>query len=88
MKMVRLLLNHYTSEKYTVKEIQTPNGYILFRDPFEVEVSSSVQKIKVENTKNEWNIPNTGGIVQLFFIYWHYIKGRNISFIFPQKWKK
>ncbi len=49
--------------KYTVKEIQAPNGYMLFRNPIEVEVSSSVQKIKVENTKNEWNISNTGGIV-------------------------
>ncbi|MED1059417.1 hypothetical protein BWGOE8_25200 [Bacillus mycoides] len=55
-------------EKYTVKEIQTPNGYMLFRDPIEVEVSSSVQKIKVENTKDEWNIQNIGGIGTTIFI--------------------
>lgn len=53
--------------KYTVKEIQASNGYMLLRDLFEVEASSSVQKIKVENTKNEWNIPNTGGIVATIF---------------------
>ncbi|MEK7016013.1 MSCRAMM family protein [Bacillus sp. FSL R9-9410] len=28
--------------KYTAKEIQAPNGYMLFRDPFEVEFLSSV----------------------------------------------
>ena len=50
-----------------MEEIQAPNGYMLFRDPFEVEASSSAQKIKVENTKNEWNIPNTGGIVATIF---------------------
>ncbi|MED1048765.1 prealbumin-like fold domain-containing protein [Bacillus mycoides] len=27
--------------KYTLEEIQAPNGYMLFRDPFEVEVPSS-----------------------------------------------
>lgn len=37
--------------KYTVEEIQAPNGYVLIRDPFEVEVLTSLQNIKVENTK-------------------------------------
>ncbi|KXO04344.1 hypothetical protein AYK81_24490 [Bacillus thuringiensis] len=48
--------------KYTVKEIQAPNGYMLLKDPIEVEVSSPLQKITVENTKNGWDIPHTGGI--------------------------
>ncbi|MBJ7987530.1 prealbumin-like fold domain-containing protein [Bacillus cereus] len=54
--------------KYTVEEIQAPNGYILFSDPFEVEVSSLLQNIKIENTKDEWNIQNTGGILPTIFI--------------------
>ncbi|WP_459501457.1 prealbumin-like fold domain-containing protein [Bacillus sp. C1] len=54
--------------KYTVKEIQAPNRYMLFRGPIEVEVSSSVQNIKIENTKDEWNIQNTGGILPTIFI--------------------
>ncbi|PEQ65029.1 isopeptide-forming domain-containing fimbrial protein [Bacillus cereus] len=53
--------------KYTLKEIQAPNGYMLLRDPIEVEVSSLVQKIKVENTKNGWDIPNTGGMGTTIF---------------------
>ncbi|WP_420685934.1 isopeptide-forming domain-containing fimbrial protein [Bacillus cereus] len=48
--------------KYTVKEIKAPDGYMLLKDPIEVEVSSPLQKITVENTKNGWNIPHTGGI--------------------------
>lgn len=54
-------------EKYTLKEIQAPNGYMLLRDPIEVEVSSPVQKINVENTKNGWDIPNTGGMGTTIF---------------------
>ncbi|MED0971554.1 isopeptide-forming domain-containing fimbrial protein [Bacillus paramycoides] len=54
---------------YTLKEIQAPTGYMLLRDPVVVKVSSPVQKIKVENTKNEWDIPNTGGIgTTLFYL--------------------
>uniref|UniRef100_UPI0035AB7E23 SpaA isopeptide-forming pilin-related protein n=1 Tax=Bacillus bingmayongensis TaxID=1150157 RepID=UPI0035AB7E23 len=54
---------------YTLKEIQAPTGYMLLKDPVEVKVSSPVQKIKVENTKNGWDIPNTGGIgTTLFYL--------------------
>ena len=37
---------------------------MLLRDPIEVEVTASTptQKIKVENRKSEWEIPNTGGV--------------------------
>lgn len=52
---------------YTLREVQAPNGYMLLKNPIEVQVSASVQKIKVENTKNEWDIPNTGGIGTIIF---------------------
>ncbi|MBE7144707.1 isopeptide-forming domain-containing fimbrial protein [Bacillus paranthracis] len=50
--------------KYTIKEVKAPDGYMLLRDPIEVEVTASTptQKIKVENRKSEWEIPNTGGV--------------------------
>ncbi|EJR32102.1 MSCRAMM family protein, partial [Bacillus mycoides] len=49
--------------KYTIKEIKAPNGYMLLRDPIDVEITETVrtQKITVKNTKNNWVIPNTGG---------------------------
>ncbi|MFE4763692.1 SpaA isopeptide-forming pilin-related protein [Bacillus mycoides] len=49
--------------KYTIKEIKAPNGYMLLRDPIEVEITEAVriQKITVKNAKNNWVIPNTGG---------------------------
>ncbi|PHF38887.1 hypothetical protein COF85_11915 [Bacillus toyonensis] len=49
--------------KYTIKEIKAPNGYMLLRDPIEVEITEAVkaQKITVKNAKNNWMIPNTGG---------------------------
>ncbi|MED1287145.1 SpaA isopeptide-forming pilin-related protein [Bacillus mycoides] len=49
--------------KYTIKEIKAPNGYMLIRDPIDVEITETVrtQKITVKNTKNNWVIPNTGG---------------------------
>ncbi|PEO26252.1 hypothetical protein COL24_27500 [Bacillus toyonensis] len=49
--------------KYTIKEIKAPNGYMLLRDPMEVEITEAVrtQKITVKNAKNNWMIPNTGG---------------------------
>ncbi|MEC2863732.1 MSCRAMM family protein [Bacillus thuringiensis] len=49
--------------KYTIKEIKAPNGYMLLRDPIEIEITEAVktQKITVKNAKNNWVIPNTGG---------------------------
>lgn len=49
--------------KYTIKEIKAPNGYMLIRNPIDVEITETVrtQKITVKNTKNNWVIPNTGG---------------------------
>ncbi|PES17046.1 isopeptide-forming domain-containing fimbrial protein [Bacillus cereus] len=49
--------------KYTIKEVKAPNGYMLLRDPIEVEVTAATptQTLKVENKKSEWEIPNTGG---------------------------
>ncbi len=51
--------------KYTIKEIKAPNGYMLLRDPIEIEIEITeavkTQKITVKNAKNNWVIPNTGG---------------------------
>ncbi|HHP1116074.1 TPA: SpaA isopeptide-forming pilin-related protein [Bacillus thuringiensis] len=53
--------------KYTIKEIKAPNGYMLLRDPIEIEIEIEIteavktQKITVKNAKNNWVIPNTGG---------------------------
>ncbi|MGH1058347.1 SpaA isopeptide-forming pilin-related protein [Bacillus paranthracis] len=57
--------------KYTIKEVKAPDGYMLLRDPIEVEVTASTptQKIKVENRKSEWEIPNTGGVgTNIFYL--------------------
>ncbi|ASZ68156.1 isopeptide-forming domain-containing fimbrial protein [Bacillus cereus] len=55
--------------KYQVKEIQAPDGYMLLRDPIEIEIMPGipVAKVKVENTKKEWVIPETGGIGTTIF---------------------
>jgi len=49
--------------KYTIKEVKAPDGYMLLRDPIEVEVTAATptQVLKVENQKSKWEIPNTGG---------------------------
>ncbi|PEO61614.1 hypothetical protein CN567_21215 [Bacillus toyonensis] len=59
-------------EKYTIKEIKAPNGYMLLRDPIEVEITEAVrtQKITVKNAKNNWMIPNTGGSgTTIFYVF-------------------
>ncbi len=55
--------------KYTIKEIKAPNGYMLLRDPIEIEITEAVrvQKITVKNMKNNWVIPNTGGSGTIIF---------------------
>ncbi|MFD3450380.1 isopeptide-forming domain-containing fimbrial protein [Microbacteriaceae bacterium 4G12] len=57
--------------KYTIKEVQAPDGYMLLRDPIEVEITleTPIQKIQVENTKREWTIPNTGGMGTTIFYF-------------------
>ncbi|WP_420685889.1 isopeptide-forming domain-containing fimbrial protein [Bacillus cereus] len=54
---------------YKIKEIKAPNGYMLLRDPIEVEITSKtpIQKIQVANEKSDWNIPETGGIGTTIF---------------------
>ncbi|MED0876683.1 MSCRAMM family protein [Bacillus mobilis] len=55
--------NQLVFGKYTIKEIKAPNGYMLLRDPIEIEITDAVrtQKLTVKNVKNNWVIPNTGG---------------------------
>ncbi|RKF52312.1 collagen-binding protein [Bacillus wiedmannii] len=59
----KVISNQLVIGKYTVKEIKAPNGYMLLRDPIEIEITEAVrtQKLTVKNVKNNWIIPNTGG---------------------------
>ncbi|MBG0971175.1 SpaA isopeptide-forming pilin-related protein [Bacillus sp. SRB3LM] len=59
----KVISNQLAIGKYTIKEIKAPNGYMLLRDPIEIEITEAVktQKITVKNVKNNWVIPNTGG---------------------------
>ncbi|HEB4954341.1 TPA: choice-of-anchor A family protein [Bacillus cereus] len=59
----KVLSNQLAIGKYTIKEIKAPNGYMLLRDPIEIEITEAVktQKITVKNAKHNWVIPNTGG---------------------------
>ncbi|MRB60386.1 choice-of-anchor A family protein [Bacillus thuringiensis] len=59
----KVISNQLAIGKYTIKEIKAPNGYMLLRDPIEIEITEAVktQKIIVKNAKNNWVIPNTGG---------------------------
>ncbi|AIW85909.1 fimbrial isopeptide formation D2 domain protein [Bacillus mycoides] len=65
--------------KYTLKEVQAPNGYMLLKEPIEINVTqkTTAQKIKIENHKNEWIIPETGGIGTIIF----YVIGGILMFI-------
>ncbi len=49
--MVRLFLNHYASESTQWKKFKHQIDICYLEDPIEVEVSSSVQNIKIKNTK-------------------------------------
>ncbi|MGN5653052.1 SpaA isopeptide-forming pilin-related protein [Bacillus sp. Brlt_9] len=59
----KVISNQLALGKYMIKEIKAPNGYMLLRDPIEIEITEAVriQKLTVENVKNNWIIPNTGG---------------------------
>ncbi|SCC29808.1 SpaA isopeptide-forming pilin-related protein [Bacillus wiedmannii] len=59
----KVISNQLVLGKYTIKEIKAPNGYMLLRDPIEIEITEAVrtQKLTVKNVKNNWIIPNTGG---------------------------
>ncbi|MEC2433720.1 SpaA isopeptide-forming pilin-related protein [Bacillus cereus] len=59
----KVISNQLAIGKYTIKEIKAPNGYMLLRDPIELDITEAVkkQKITVKNAKNNWVIPNTGG---------------------------
>ncbi|MBE5107535.1 isopeptide-forming domain-containing fimbrial protein [Bacillus thuringiensis] len=54
---------------YTIKEVQAPDGYMLLREPIEVEITSKtpIKQIQVENSKSDWNIPETGGMGTTIF---------------------
>ena len=65
--------------KYMIKEIKAPDGYMLLRDSIEIEVTETegTQKITVENTKDDWTIPNTGGTGTTIF----YTSGVMLMFV-------
>lgn len=48
--------------KYEIKEVQAPTGYMVLKESIQVELISPLQKLKIENNKSEWVIPNTGGV--------------------------
>ena len=56
--------------QYKLKEVQAPVGYMLMKEPIEVNVTGGVstQKITIENSKNEWIIPETGGTGTIVFM--------------------
>ena len=84
----KVISNQLAIGKYTIKEIKAPNGYMLLRDPIEIEITEAVktQKITVKNAKNNWVIPNTGGsgttifyvigIMLMFAVLYFYKKNR------------
>ncbi|HEF5697407.1 TPA: choice-of-anchor A family protein [Bacillus cereus] len=84
----KVISNQLAIGKYTIKEIKAPNGYMLLRDPIEIEMTEAVktQKITVKNAKNNWVIPNTGGsgttifyvigIMLMFAVLYFYKKNR------------
>ncbi|GAB6418209.1 hypothetical protein bcgnr5372_15970 [Bacillus luti] len=65
--------------QYKLKEVQAPVGYMLMKEPIEVNVTGdvSIQKLTIENSKNEWIIPETGGIGTIIF----YVMGGILMFI-------
>lgn len=65
--------------KYTLKEVQAPVGYMLLKESIEIDVTqeTAIQKIKIENHKTEWIIPETGGIGTVIF----YVIGGILMFI-------
>ncbi|NUI45672.1 SpaA isopeptide-forming pilin-related protein [Bacillus thuringiensis] len=84
----KVISNQLAIGKYTIKEIKATNGYMLLRDPIEIEITEAVktQKITVKNAKNNWVIPNTGGsgttifyvigIMLMFAVLYFYKKNR------------
>ncbi|PEF12892.1 hypothetical protein CON23_08140 [Bacillus thuringiensis] len=75
----KVISNQLAIGKYTIKEIKAPNGYMLLRDPIEIEITEAVktQKITVKNAKNNWVIPNTGGSGTTIF----YVIGIMLMFV-------
>lgn len=65
--------------KYTLKEVQAPKGYMLMREPVEIEVKSGMdsQRIRVVNKKSEFVIPDTGGIGTIIY----YVIGGILMFV-------
>jgi len=65
--------------KYTLKEVQAPKGYMLMREPVEIEVKSGMdsQRIRVVNKKSEFVIPETGGIGTIIY----YVIGGILMFV-------
>ncbi|MED1285381.1 isopeptide-forming domain-containing fimbrial protein [Bacillus mycoides] len=65
--------------KYTLKEVQAPKGYVLMREPVEIEVKPGMnsQKIRVVNKKSEFVIPETGGIGTIIY----YVMGGILMFV-------
>ncbi len=55
--------------EYELTETKAPEGYRLLNNPIHVEISAENlhEEIEVENSKNGWILPDTGGIGTLLF---------------------
>ena len=55
--------------KYEIKEIKAPTGYMILKESIHVELTSPLQKLKVENNKSEWSFRIQEGLEQISFTY-------------------
>lgn len=65
----KLVFNDLSLGKYQLVEIKAPEGYRLLKKPLDVEITAEHLEVEleVENSKNGWELPTTGGIGTLLF---------------------
>lgn len=65
----KLVFNDLPLGKYQLVEIKAPEGYRLLKKPLDVEITAEHLEVEleVENSKNGWELPTTGGIGTIIF---------------------